>query len=75
MVGLRLAEGIDLEPFENTFGAAFTTMLTTQLQPYTASGQAVLENQRLRLSDPDGFLISNTILADLFNGIEQLTVP
>ncbi|MEM9264720.1 MAG: radical SAM family heme chaperone HemW [Cyanobacteria bacterium P01_F01_bin.13] len=73
MVGLRLAEGIDLEPFTQTFGTAFATMLNTRLRPYLALGQAVLNNNRLRLSDPDGFLISNSVLADLFNGIEQLT--
>ncbi len=73
MVGLRLAEGIDLTPFTHTFGAAFTTMLNTCLKPYLSLGQAVLDNNRLRLSDPDGFLISNSVLADLFNGLEQLT--
>ncbi|MBE9069572.1 coproporphyrinogen III oxidase [Leptolyngbya cf. ectocarpi LEGE 11479] len=72
MVGLRLAEGIDLAPFIDRFGPAFTTMLNTRLQTYLTTGQALLENNRLRLSDPDGFLISNTVLADLFNGIEQL---
>ncbi|EKU99599.1 putative oxygen-independent coproporphyrinogen III oxidase [Leptolyngbya sp. PCC 7375] len=73
MVGLRLAEGIDISAFINAFGAAFIGMLNTRLHPYVTSGQAVFENNRLRLSDPDGFLISNTVLADLFHGIEQLT--
>ncbi|MEM9977654.1 MAG: radical SAM family heme chaperone HemW [Cyanobacteria bacterium P01_D01_bin.2] len=73
MVGLRLADGIDLTPFVEIFGTAFTTMLITCLHPYLASGQAVLGRHRLRLSDPDGFLISNTILADLFNGLDTLT--
>ncbi len=72
MVGLRLSSGIDLAPFTQAFGAAFTQMVRGQLQTYLAAGSAILENNRLRLSDPDGFLISNTVLADLFNGIEQL---
>ncbi len=72
MVGLRLAEGIDLAEFVQTFGTAFKTMLNVCLKPYLTSGKAVLENNRLRLSDPDGFLISNSVLADLFNGIEQI---
>lgn len=72
MVGLRLAEGIELIPFTKRLGTAFITMLNTRLDPYLATGQAIIENNRLRLSDPDGFLISNTVLADLFNGIEQL---
>ncbi|MGD1853620.1 MAG: radical SAM family heme chaperone HemW [Leptolyngbyaceae cyanobacterium] len=72
MVGLRLAEGIDIDPFTQGLGQGFTTMLHTRLRPYLSSGQVVLENNRLKLSDPDGFLISNTVLSDLFNGIEQL---
>ncbi len=72
MVGLRLAEGIELLPLIDSFGSQFTTMLKTHLSPYLSSGQAVLEDNRLRLSDPDGFLISNTVIADLFNGLEQL---
>ncbi|MBT9316351.1 radical SAM family heme chaperone HemW [Leptothoe spongobia] len=72
MVGLRLVEGIDLAPFTQTLGHRFTTMLNNRLQPYLSSGQVILDNNRLRLSDPNGFLISNTVLADLFNGIEQL---
>ena len=73
MVGLRLAEGIELTEFVQAFGVSFIAMLETRLTPYLKSGQAVFEDNRLRLSDPDGFLISNTVLADLFNGIEQLT--
>ena len=72
MVGLRLSEGIALEPFIQSFGPGFMTMLQTRLAPYLASKQAILKNNRLRLSDPDGFLISNSILADLFNGLDQL---
>ncbi|NEQ52100.1 MAG: coproporphyrinogen III oxidase [Leptolyngbya sp. SIO3F4] len=72
MVGLRLAEGIELAPFIQTFGNGFTTMLNIRLKPYLLSGQAILKNNCLRLSDPGGFLISNTILVAIFNGIEQL---
>ncbi|MEM6255835.1 MAG: radical SAM family heme chaperone HemW [Cyanobacteria bacterium P01_D01_bin.156] len=72
MVGLRLAEGIDLAPFLNTFGPDFMAMVNGCLQDYMQAGQVILEAQQLRLSDPEGFLISNAILSDLFNGIEQL---
>ncbi|MEA5466558.1 radical SAM family heme chaperone HemW [Leptothoe sp. PORK10 BA2] len=72
MVGLRLAEGIDLGPFTQIWGDRFTTMLHQCLRPYLPQGHVVLENNRLRLSDPDGFLISNAVLADLFHGLEQI---
>ncbi|MEM8614939.1 MAG: coproporphyrinogen III oxidase, partial [Cyanobacteria bacterium P01_H01_bin.105] len=75
MVGLRLSEGIDLSPFIQTWGTAFTKMLSKQLHVYLTAGHAMLENHRLKLSDPDGFLISNSILADLFNGLESLDQP
>ena len=72
MVGLRLAEGIDLAPFTQALGPAFIAMVTHQLSPYLSAGQAILKNNHLCLSDPEGFLISNTVIADLFNGLEQL---
>ena len=72
MVGLRLAEGIDLNPFLQRFGTAFTAMVQTRLNPYLTSGQVIFKENRLRLSDPDGFLISNSVLVDLFNGLEYL---
>ncbi|MBX2863654.1 MAG: radical SAM family heme chaperone HemW [Leptolyngbyaceae cyanobacterium MAG.088] len=72
MVGLRLAEGIDLTPFIQILGQGFIPMVTSQLAPYFASGQIQLNNNHLSLSDPEGFLISNTVISDLFNGIEQL---
>ncbi|MEM9804488.1 MAG: radical SAM family heme chaperone HemW [Cyanobacteria bacterium P01_D01_bin.56] len=73
MVGLRLAEGIDLTPFLDTFGADFMAMIKRCLQSYIQAGHVILESHQLRLSDPDGFLISNSVLSDLFNGIEELT--
>lgn len=72
MVGLRLAEGIDLIPFLDTFGVGFMAMVKHRLQSYIQAGQVILESHHLRLSDPDGFLLSNSVLSDLFNGIEEL---
>lgn len=72
MVGLRLAEGIDLTPFSQALGHDFMKMVVDRLKPYVVSGQVCLEKNRLRLSDPEGFLISNTVISDLFNGIEEI---
>jgi coproporphyrinogen III oxidase-like Fe-S oxidoreductase len=84
MLGLRLAEGIDLSQFKQEI----LNQIWTCLQPYyrqgwveiTANdGQVITVKEdlslsklsaRLRLNDPEGFLFSNTILAALFEKLE-----
>ena len=80
MLGLRLAEGIDLEQFEpDTLKKIWAC-----IKPYYRQGWIeILDNQKqlinlkdrdslsplpgkLRLNDPEGFLFSNTVLATLF---------
>lgn len=86
MLGLRLAEGVNLLTLTQQFGHKTWEKVWTALQPHYCRGwvevvQAdgkVFElkeanipavNGHLRLSDPEGFLFSNTILADLFSYI------
>ena len=84
MLGLRLAEGINV----SEFGQEILDQIWTCLQPYYRQGwievtgndgQVITVNQdlslsklseRLRLKDPEGFLFSNTILAALFEKLE-----
>lgn len=83
MLGLRLAEGIDLAQFDRHT----LIKICSCLQPFVARGWVqVLDYQEnlirstdifsssspqiLRLSDPEGFLFSNTILATLFEKLE-----
>ncbi|HEY9673211.1 MAG TPA: radical SAM family heme chaperone HemW [Waterburya sp.] len=84
MLGLRLAEGVNLLTLTQQFGHKTWEKIWTALQPHyrrgwvevvQADGQ-VFElkeaktpavNGHLRLSDPEGFLFSNTVLADLFS--------
>jgi oxygen-independent coproporphyrinogen-3 oxidase len=82
MLGLRLAEGLSVDKLRNQFGEKTLKEIWTSLQPHykqgwvevvSASREAVEEAQalpttgQLRLSDPEGFLFSNTVLADLFS--------
>ncbi|MEO0457985.1 MAG: radical SAM family heme chaperone HemW [Cyanobacteria bacterium P01_A01_bin.114] len=70
MVGLRLAEGVAIAPLETYFGQGVGSALHDALAHYIDQGWVSLSRDRLKLSDPDGFLVSNTILADLFYQLE-----
>lgn len=70
MLGLRLAEGLDLQVLTAQFGEAAVQQIQTCLEPYRAKGWIEPGAARLRLSDPEGFLFSNVMLSELF---KQLT--
>ncbi|NES85272.1 MAG: coproporphyrinogen III oxidase [Moorea sp. SIO2B7] len=84
MLGLRLAEGIQLSQIRQQFGEETLTKIWACLQSYEQQNwvevlgkdekRVKMEDAetlpavgRLRLTDPEGFLFSNTILAALFN--------
>jgi len=81
MLGLRLAEGLSLATLRQQFGEPALAQIWRCLQPYYRQGwvevtdldlvplsedQPLPVTGRLRLTDPEGFLFSNTILATLF---------
>ena len=71
MLGLRLADGIDLTQIAQQFGQQTVAKIWTCLLPYQAQGWVeALGSGRIRLSDPEGFLFSNTVLAALFEQLE-----
>ncbi len=78
MLGLRLAEGVSLGGLSEEFGPQTVQQILQCLHPYQQQGWVEIvdvysNNQSkdlqpyLRLTDPDGFLFSNTILATLFS--------
>ncbi|TAG57917.1 MAG: coproporphyrinogen III oxidase [Oscillatoriales cyanobacterium] len=87
MLGLRLAEGVSLSALTEKFTQQTVDQIWHCLQPYwrqglveivnagaiatLAEGEKLLLSGNLRLSDPEGFLFSNTILADLFSKLEE----
>ncbi|MEC4984517.1 MAG: radical SAM family heme chaperone HemW, partial [Oscillatoria sp. PMC 1076.18] len=85
MLGLRLAEGISLAWINQYYGQEILNQIWDCLQPYYQQGLVEITNTKievekrqtlpitgkLRLSDPDGFLFSNTILAALFSQLGQ----
>jgi putative oxygen-independent coproporphyrinogen III oxidase len=76
MLGLRLAEGLNLDLLKTQFGARAVEQILTCLEPYRHQGWVELDqdnaqNPRLRLSDPEGFLFSNVVLARLFEELDK----
>ncbi len=84
MLGLRLAEGINLEVISQQFGSDILEQILTLLMPFYHQGlvQILDHNQNpiqpnfhqgwMRLTDPDGFLISNQILSTVFAGLSEI---
>ncbi len=66
MLGLRLAEGVNLAALAEAFGEKKVEEICRCLQPYVDKGWVEVGGGRLRLIDPQGFLFSNVVLAELF---------
>jgi oxygen-independent coproporphyrinogen-3 oxidase len=62
MLGLRLTEGIKL----STFSAEISKIILETVYPYIEKGWVEIVGGRLKLSDPEGLLFSNTVLTSLF---------
>lgn len=82
MLGLRLAEGLSISQLISEFGASTMEKILTCLRPFQTLGWVEIinsdeskknppENGRFRLTDPEGFLFSNTILASLFSQFDS----
>ena len=74
MLGLRLKEGVNLSTLSAVFGAATREKIERCLQPYQKQGWIEFvekeSSEYAQLTDPEGFLFSNVVLATLF---ERLT--
>jgi putative oxygen-independent coproporphyrinogen III oxidase len=71
MLGLRLAEGVSLNSLAVNFGNHQVEKIQSCLQPYFAQGWVKIVGDRLRFSDPDGFIFSNVMLAKLFEELGE----
>lgn len=66
MLGLRLAEGVSLAALAAAYGEEKVEEICRCLQGYFAQCWVEIAEGRLRLIDPQGFLFSNVVLAELF---------
>ena len=85
MVGLRLKEGIGMKGVYEVYGEAGLQKVEEAIAPHITSSWAVIEpvlttanvtklepSSRIRLSDPEGFLMSNVVIVDAFNALNAL---
>ena len=74
MLGLRTAAGMDCEQWRSELsqlaGSVAIGRVDRVLRQYEQAGAIAINADRVRLTDPEGFLMSNSVLADLFNAIE-----
>ena len=84
MLGLRLADGVQLEQFtpeiargiamaiEPYYQKGWVVTLNSQNEPLSFSNYFTsLNSGKLRLTDPEGFLFSNTVLTALFEKFSE----
>ncbi|KAG8379405.1 hypothetical protein BUALT_Bualt07G0085100 [Buddleja alternifolia] len=85
MLSLRTSDGLDLKSFKEAFGDSVMLSICEVFRPHVESGHMIcLDEQRrnfeadefisekagfLRLSDPDGFLVSNELISLAFGAI------
>ncbi len=70
MLGLRLAEGVNLKLLAEEFGKQKVEEIEHILQPYMQKNWVEIAEGSLKLCDPEGFLFSNVVLAKLFEKLE-----
>jgi oxygen-independent coproporphyrinogen-3 oxidase len=85
MLGLRLAEGVDLARLIEQFGEAAIARVWHRLSPFMQRGWVATvpggtpgilpTTGRLQLTDPEGFLFSNVVLTELFEEFDLDSPP
>jgi putative oxygen-independent coproporphyrinogen III oxidase len=71
MMGLRLVKGIELGPLIDRFGTVLVDEAIVALQPFVTSELVIIESGWVRLSEPEGLLLSNVVLVGLFEAIDR----
>jgi oxygen-independent coproporphyrinogen-3 oxidase len=75
MMRLRTADGLDLDDFGHRYGSGPVRLLLRALEPHESAQLALRERApdrkegalgTLRLADPEGFLLSNDVISDIF---------
>ena len=71
MMGLRLVKGVEIGPLVDRFGTSLVQEAIVALQPFVTSGLVMVDEGWVRLSEPEGLLLSNVVLVGLFEAIDR----
>ena len=74
LTSLRTAAGIDLTRIRDVYGSEYERAVRRGAQEAIDLGLAVVKDDVLRLTDPDGFLFSNYALAAVFGEVGDVCV-
>ena len=72
MYQMRRRVGIDLEEYEHDFGPAVSQVIDATLSPLSDGHIAVKTGSCWQLTVPHGFLVSSSVLSDLFLALETV---
>ena len=71
---LRTSEGIELAIIRQYYGDVILNDILRGSKLALDLNLAVIQNDCLRLTDPDGFLFSNQIISNIFTEISELEI-
>ena len=66
MLRLRLAEGLNLEEYENKYKEKFDEAIIEKMKKYQKAGLLHIDDKEIRLT-PNGFLLSNAIIGEFID--------
>jgi coproporphyrinogen III oxidase-like Fe-S oxidoreductase len=72
MLRLRLADGLDLSSVSARFGREKAEAVYRSLKKHIDKGLVQENNRVVRLQDPRGFLVSNSIISDIFVAVDRM---
>lgn len=79
MCALRTSEGLNVEQIRRIYGEKIVNKIMKCLSLYIEQGLVLINTlnrsnhvvSRIRLKDPEGFLLSNTIISDIFAALSK----
>lgn len=69
MLGLRLTEGVSLQHLTSRFGPDVVSRVVHALKEFEGMALVEISQSRVRIKDPEGFLVQNTILSSLLDKV------
>lgn len=71
MLRLRMSDGLSISEVSERFGASTARVVEERARQHVAGGTVEMQGDRLVLADPEGLLVSNSIISDLFAALDE----